>query len=92
MIPIILCATEKGRAVLFGHVPELPTVGEPVALHDARMILSWTEIGLLGVAAKGPAKGTKITAAVPLVVETVWREIIQCTPEAAVQLSEWPSC
>lgn len=79
---IILCAGQNGRCVLYGTVEKPPKPGEAVLLRDARMVLYFPSGGLLGIAAKGPPDGTKITHAVPSTLETVWQEWIEVTPEA----------
>ena len=92
-IPIILCCGANGRAVIYGRVPRMPTPGKPVTLTDARMVLRWDAEcgGLLGLAAKGPRADTRITHAVPRIVETVWQEVVQCSPEAAREIEAWPA-
>lgn len=93
-IPILLCAGQNGRAVLFGYVDSEPVPGQPVTLRDARMILYWAREcgGLLGLAARGPAGDTRITPAVPQTTETVWQEWTQCTQAAAEAVNAWPAC
>ena len=92
--PIILCCGKHGRAVVYGWVDEVPTPGEPVTLHDARMVLRWSAEcgGLLGLAARGPRAGTRITAAVPRTQETRWQEWVECTPEGQEAIDAWPAC
>ena len=88
--PIILCCGANGRAVVYGYVDEEPVPGEPVRLHDARMILRWEGTGgLFGVSQKGPAPRSRITCAVPVVVETVWQEWLAVSPNAAKALDGW---
>jgi hypothetical protein len=89
---ILLCCGQNGRAVIYGAVSEKPIPGQPVELTDARMVLYWSTAcgGLLGLAAGGPKEGTRVTHAVPRVVETVWQEWIEVTPEAAKALADWP--
>ena len=91
---IILCAGANGRAVLIGDVPRAPTPGKPVTLKNARMVLYWSEEcgGLLGLAAGGPKKGTRITAAVPRTCETVWQEWTEMTSDAAAGVDQWDAC
>lgn len=91
MIPIILCATKQGRAVIYGRVESEPVVGEPVELHDARMVLRWDAKcgGLFGLAAKGPKSDTRITAAVKKTVASDWKEWMTVSEEAAKALDEW---
>ena len=92
-MPIILCCGENGRAVVYGYVTNDPVAGEPVRLSSARMVLYWDAKcgGLFGLAAAGPKGDTRITHAVPEVVETRWQEWIAVTPEAAVEMDEWPA-
>jgi len=81
--PIILCATEKGRAVIFGYVDETPTPGEPVTLHDARMVIRWASGGIFRLAAEGPIEKDRISPEVPSTTETVWKEWIEVSDEAS---------
>ncbi len=83
--PIILCAGQNGRAVIYGYVDSEPVPGQPVRLYDARMLLRWNgdSRGLFGCAANGPADGSSLTPAVPSTTETVWQEWIEVTPAAA---------
>ena len=93
MKPIILCAGQNGRAVLFGRVETDPVPGQPVTLHGARMVLMWSAEcgGLLGLAAKGPRTSTRMTAVVPYVIESVWQEAIGVEAEAAKEMDRWPA-
>ena len=90
---IILCCGSSGRAVVVGDVEKEPVAGEPVRLTDARMVLRWsTECGgLLGLAAGGPQTSTRVTHAVPVVVETSWQEWIALTDIAIEALDRWES-
>ena len=56
------------------------------------MIIYWSATcgGLLGLAARGPRDGTRITAAVEIITETVWQEWIAVAPEAATAIEGWP--
>jgi hypothetical protein len=94
MKTIILCAGKNGSAVLVGQVSKLPVPGEPVTLKNARMVIYWAAEcgGLLGLAAQGPQGKTRITHAVPRVVETVWHEWVEVTQEAATEIDAWPPC
>lgn len=89
---IVLCATEKGRAVIYGTVDSDPVPGEPVTLRDARMVLCWAIEcgGLFGLCAKGPKGHTHITHAVPSTTATVWKEYLEVTDEAAAAIDNWP--
>jgi len=90
---IILCAGANGRAVIVGTVARKPIVGEPVEVRDARMVLRWDSAcgGLLGLAANGPKADTRLTAPVPRVVETVWQEWVELTPDAKAAIDRWAS-
>jgi hypothetical protein len=92
--PIILCAGQHGRAVLYGYVRSMPRKGDAVTLHDARMVLYWDAQcgGLLGLAAQGPKGATRITHAVPSLLSTEWQEWVEVTPAASKELDRWPAC
>ena len=92
LIPIILCATEHGRAVVYGRVEREPVSGEPVTLHGARMVLTWSAEcgGLFGLAARGPQTSTRITHAIDRTTATRWTEWLSVSTEAAVALDGWP--
>jgi hypothetical protein len=93
MIPIVLCATETGRAVIFGYVKSRPRKNQSVTLHNARMIIYWSSNtgGLFGLCSNGPKEGCKITAAVEETTETVWKEWIKVSPTAAKEIADWPA-
>lgn len=87
--PIILCATEKGRAVIYGYVDELPEPGEPVTLYDARMVLRWKGGGLFRLASEGPRDVDVITDEIPSTTETVWQEWVEASDDAALAWEEY---
>lgn len=91
---IILCCGKDGRAVIFGRVEAEPVPGDPVRVLDARMVLYWDRVcgGLLGLASGGPSGGTRITAPVTVLVETVWQEWLAVSDEAAEKLYSWEPC
>jgi len=91
---IILCCGRDGQVILIGTATKRPVPGEPVELRDARMVLYWSREcgGLLGLAARGPKTSTRITHAVPRVMETVWQEWVEMTPEAVEAMRSWPAC
>ena len=88
---IILCGGSAGRAVLCGYVDTAPVAGEPVTLHEARMVLRWAAEcnGLLGLAAGGPKGDTRMTPPVPSSTDTDWGQWMETTPEAAEKLRTW---
>jgi hypothetical protein len=88
---VLVCSGANGRAVVYGYVDRIPAVDEGVTIHDARMILEWSgRSGLFGVAARGPADGSRLTAAVSSVVCRA-RQVLEVAPEAAQVLDGWPS-
>jgi len=91
--PIILCAGQNGRAVIFGHVASDPVAGQPVTLYDAKMVLRWDSAcgGLFGLAAQGPKADTRLTHAVAETTETVWQEWVAVSADAASALLKWPA-
>ena len=90
---IVLCCGEYGRAVVIGRVTSDPVPGEAVRLADARMVLYWAAEcgGLLGLAARGPRGSTRITHAVPRLVETRWQEWVEVAAGAAEEVDQWPA-
>ena len=90
-IYIILCGGSQGRAVVCGFVDAEPVEGQPVTLHDARMVLFWHSScgGLFGLAATGPKGDTRMTATVPKVTDTEWKQWIVVSDEARDALVSW---
>ena len=89
MKPIILCGGENGRCLIYGKVESEPVPGEPVKLHDARMVIYYPSGGTFGLATDGPPDGSKITKAVSETVETKWQEWIAVSDEAAERFDAW---
>lgn len=91
MKPIILCCGANGRGVVYGYVDSDPVPGEPVKLHNARMVMYWAREcgGLFGLAAKGPKGDTRISHEVPDTTATVWQEFITVSKDAAKLIDEW---
>lgn len=93
MKPYIVCSGENGRAVVYGYCERQPVAGEEVILTKARMVLYWSKAcsGLLGLAAKGPRDGTRLTHAVARVGDGTCKQWLEVSPEAAVAFDEWPA-
>jgi hypothetical protein len=89
MKPIILCAGEKGRALVFGYVEHEPVEGYSVRLTNARMIIYYPKGGTFGLAAEGPPDGSRVTAAVDVTVETKWQEWLSVSEKAAEKFDDW---
>ena len=89
--PYIMCCGEHGRAVIFCWLDDEPTPGESIVMHDARMVLYWSREcgGLFGLATGGPKTGTRITAPVRRIVETVWKEALSVSERAAQMMGSW---
>lgn len=88
-IPIILCAGQNGRVLIYGYVGSEPVPGQPVRLERARMVIYYPSGGTFGLAVDGPPAGSRVTKAVPVTVETVWQEWMACTPTAAERFDDW---
>ena len=87
--PIILCAGQNGRALVYGYVEEEPEPGCPVKLYRARMVLYYPSGGTFGLAAEGPPAESRVTHAVDVVVETVWQEFLAVSADAAERFDDW---
>ena len=84
MKPYIVCTGTPARCVVFGFSPVEPVVGGIITLHRARMILYWAgDSGLFGVAAKGPAAGSRITPTVESTSCTVVQSLVVSPASAA---------
>jgi hypothetical protein len=83
MKPIILCAGENGRALVYGYVESEPEPGQPVRLTRARMVIYYPSGGTFGLATDGPPDGSRVTRAVSETVETRWQEWLGVSPAAA---------
>ena len=88
-IPIILCAGQNGRALVYGYVESEPEPGQPVRITSARMVIYYPSGGTFGLAASGPPQGSRVTAAVDVTVETVWQEWLSVSPAAAEKFDGW---
>jgi len=92
MTPYIMCTGESGRAVIYGYCEAEPVAGVPVVLHRARMVLYWSAAcgGLLGLAARGPQEGTRLTSSVDRTGTDAVRQWLTVSPEAAAALDAYP--
>jgi len=93
MQSFIVCCGANGRAVVFGQCESEPVVGEPITMHEARMVLYWPAKcgGLFGLAAAGPKDGLRLTEAVNRTSTEVVRQWLSVSDESAKQLDEWPA-
>jgi len=92
MQSVIICCGTNGRAVVFGQCGQKPVVGEPVTLHNARMVLYWPQAcgGLFGLAADGPRDGLRLTDTVQETATEAVRQWLSVSDEAADALRKWP--
>jgi hypothetical protein len=87
--PIILCAGENGRALVYGYVTAEPVPGKPVRLERARMVIQFPSGGTFGLAADGPPQGSRVTHAVEATTETRWQEWLKVSVKAAEAFDGW---
>jgi hypothetical protein len=75
--------TTEHKGVFFGFTAG-PLTGKTAELTDARMCLQWSEgvRGVLGLAATGPDRSSKVTRAVPRLALTEVTSMMDATPEA----------
>jgi len=85
---VIVTTDSRRRGVFFGTFKS-GDVGSPVELTDARMIVYWSAAthGVLGLAATGPADGSRVGPTVPQIRLDGVTAIIDCTPEAVARFA-----
>ena len=91
-VPVIVCAGENGRAVIYGHSDRVPDPGEDVRLNNARMVIRWGNQcgGLFGLASNGPGSDTRLTRVVSETTCTV-RQALSVSKDAAKKLDDMES-
>ena len=79
---VIVTTDKDKRGVFYGTLEK--EEGEKVVLTDARMVVYWSEEtkGVLGLAAIGPQRGSRVTPVVPRIELEGKTAIIDCTKEA----------
>ena len=87
--PIVLCAGQNGRGLVYGYVDAEPEPGQPVRLYNARMVIYYPSGGTLGLGVDGPPSGSRVTHAVDVTVETVWQEWFSVSEKAAAVFDGW---
>jgi len=82
--------TTKHRGVFFGESDG--EIGETMTLKSARLILYWSQAtrGFLGLAATGPAPGSRVSAAVPTLTIVGVTSVAECSEEAAAAIEAGP--
>ena len=91
-VPVIVCAGEHGRAVVYGYTSRVPHPGENVRLTNARMVIRWGNQcgGLFGLASSGPGSDTCLTRSVDETTCTV-RQALSVAKDAAEKIDEMES-
>ena len=90
---LIVCTDKRG--VFFGYTDktaeEIMTL-KAVTLSRARMCVHWSEKtkGVLGLAAEGPAKGSKVTDAVPSITIDGIHAVLGLTEHAQKRWEDSP--
>jgi hypothetical protein len=90
---VIICTDKRG--VFFGYVDEAPTdiiKVRTVVLKKARMCVHWSVAtkGVLGLASAGPAKGSRVTDAIPSIALDGVHAVLDMTPEAIQRWADPP--
>lgn len=82
--PVVV--TTQHRGVFVGYTAD-PTDAEIVTLERGRMIVYWpAEVhGVLGLATRGPVKGSRVSPAVKSIALRNVTSVIEATAEAAEQ-------
>lgn len=90
MMYLVCCGT-NGRAVLVGESDTEPVAGQPITLSNARMVMYWDAQcgGLLGLAARGPKGGTRITAPVDRHGDECVRQWVSVSSKAQEEIERW---
>ena len=65
-IPVLITTNKDLRGVFFGYIDEATADDETLFVEDAQMCVYWSEDvkGVLGLAAHGPSKQSRVTAPV----------------------------
>ena len=82
---IAMVVTTAHRGVFFGYAAEAASDGPVVTLERARMCVYWPDVvhGVLGLAAVGPLRGSRVTSAVPSLLLRDVTAIMVCSEAAA---------
>lgn len=81
--PVVICTEDRG--VFFGYLDADYKPGQdPIILRKARMCVYWSQEtkGVVGLAASGPAKGSRITGAGPSIELRKITAVMDCTADA----------
>ena len=84
--------TTDKRGVFFGVIEKHDMVDKTATLKNAQMCVYWSQEthGVLGLAATGPQKGSKVTPIVPRLDLNDVTAVMECTPEAVKKWKAQP--
>lgn len=87
MKPVIV--TTSHRLIAFGYAED--TSGDTITLKDARCVLYYTTEtgGFFGLASRGPASGSRLSAKTPEIELRSVTSVQQCSDEAVKVYEEW---
>jgi len=89
----VLVTTDK-RGVFYGEIEDIEAIaeGDPITLKNARNIVYWSAAtrGFLGIAATGPADGSRVGPAVPSLTLMGITSVAVCTEIAAAAIEAGP--
>jgi len=93
--PVVVTTEHKG--VFFGFIPDKevflhPADGKALTLEDAQMCVYWSADvqGILGLAATGPSRSSRVTRAVSSLTVTEVTAVIDATGEAVKAWQDRP--
>jgi hypothetical protein len=81
---VVITTDKDKRGVFFGFTAETPGDGESCTLAECRMAVYWSADvrGVVGLAAKGPTKGCRITPAVTRGTIHGCTSVLECSDKA----------
>lgn len=87
---VALVVTTEHRGVFFGYGK--PTSDTTLRLTEARMCVYWSSDsrGVVGLAATGPTKNCKVTAAVPAITLQKVTSVMEVSKEAEAKWKQEP--
>ena len=85
-----LLVTTAHRGVFFGY--GVASTDKIIRIEEARMCVSWSQDvhGIVGLAAKGPSKNCKITAAAPAITLQDVTSVMEVSEEAEAKWKQEP--
>jgi hypothetical protein len=88
--PVALVVTTEHRGVFFGY--GIPTTDNTIRLEQAQMCVYWSADcrGIVGLAAKGPTKGCRISPAAPAITLQKVTSVMEVSKEAEEKWKQQP--